>query len=47
MRIDHELPYEDIAEAMDWPLSKVKNEIHRARLKLRLLLAPHVTGLGR
>ena len=31
LRIDHGLDYDQIAEVMGWPLSKVKNEIHRAR----------------
>lgn len=44
MRLDHGLPYEEIAEAMGWSLPTVKNEIHRARLKLRQLMLPHVGG---
>lgn len=44
LRIDHGLPYEDIAEIMDWPLAKVKNEIHRARLQLRAHLTCYVGG---
>jgi len=44
MRIDHGLGYEDIARAMGWSLPTVKNEIHRARLKLRTLLLPHLGG---
>ena len=44
MRVDHGLPYEEIAEAMGWSLPTVKNEIHRARLKLRQLMLPHVGG---
>jgi len=44
MRIDHGLAYEDIAKAMGWTLPTVKNEIHRARLKLRTLLLPHLGG---
>jgi RNA polymerase sigma-70 factor (ECF subfamily) len=44
MRIDHELEYEEIAAAMNWPLSKVKNEIHRARLTLRTRLRSYVGG---
>ncbi len=39
MRVDHGLPYEDIARAMGWNIPKVKNEIHRARLVLRERLA--------
>jgi RNA polymerase sigma-70 factor (ECF subfamily) len=35
LRLDHRLDYDAIGEAMGWPLSKVKNEIHRARLELR------------
>ncbi len=44
LRIDHGLPYEDIARVMGWTLPKVKNEIHRARLQLRERLAAHVGG---
>jgi len=29
---------------MGWPLSKVKNEIHRARLVLRARLSKYVEG---
>ena len=43
MRLDHGLGYGDIAEAMGWPLQKVKNEIHRARLQLRERLAEYLT----
>lgn len=35
LRLDHGLEYEEIAEIMGWSLAKVKNEIHRGRLKLR------------
>jgi len=42
MRLDHDLGYGDIAEAMGWPLQKVKNEIHRARLQLRARLAEYL-----
>jgi RNA polymerase sigma-70 factor (ECF subfamily) len=45
MRIDHGLSYEDIAEAFGWSIPTVKNEIHRARLKLRAALLPHL-GVG-
>jgi RNA polymerase sigma-70 factor (ECF subfamily) len=38
LRVDHGLPYEDIGRMMGWSIPKVKNEIHRARLKLRALL---------
>ena len=44
MRIDHGMGYGDIAEAMGWPLQKVKNEIHRARLQLRERLATCLEG---
>lgn len=44
LRLDHGLPYEEIAQVMGWNLPKVKNEIHRARLQLRAALAPHVGG---
>ena len=46
LRIDHGLAYEDIAQVMGWSLPKVKNEIHRARLKLRERLAGHVGNGG-
>jgi RNA polymerase sigma-70 factor (ECF subfamily) len=42
MRLDHGLGYGEIAEAMGWPLQKVKNEIHRARLQLRARLAEYI-----
>jgi RNA polymerase sigma-70 factor, ECF subfamily len=42
MRLDHGLGYGDIASAMGWPLQKVKNEIHRARLQLRARLAGYL-----
>ena len=44
MRLDHGLAYEDIALAFGWSIPTVKNEIHRARLKLRTHLLPHLTG---
>lgn len=44
MRLDHGLSYEEIAAAFGWSLPTVKNEIHRARLKLRAHLLPHLTG---
>lgn len=44
LRIDHGLEYDEIAGVMGWPLSKVKNEIHRARLVLRARLAQYVGG---
>jgi RNA polymerase sigma-70 factor (ECF subfamily) len=44
LRIDHGLDYDEIANVMGWPLSKVKNEIHRARLVLRARLAQYVGG---
>jgi RNA polymerase sigma-70 factor, ECF subfamily len=42
MRIDHGLGYGEIGAAMGWPLQKVKNEIHRARLQLRASLAGYL-----
>jgi hypothetical protein len=39
LRVDRELGYAEIAGHMDWPISKVKNEIHRARAFLRSALA--------
>lgn len=44
MRLDHGLAYEEIAAAFGWSIPTVKNEIHRARLKLRAHLLPHLTG---
>ncbi len=45
LRLDHGLEYEEIAEIMGWSLAKVKNEIHRGRLKLRESLK-HYLGEG-
>jgi len=42
LRLDHGLGYAEIAEAMGWPLQKVKNEIHRARLQLRARLSGYL-----
>lgn len=44
MRIDHGLGYGEIGDALGWPLQKVKNEIHRARLQLRARLAGYLEG---
>lgn len=44
MRIDHGLAYEEIAATFGWSIPTVKNEIHRARLKLRAVLQPHLAG---
>ncbi len=46
LRIDHGFGYGEIAEAMGWPLQKVKNEIHRARLQLRARLATYLEGVA-
>jgi RNA polymerase sigma-70 factor (ECF subfamily) len=46
LRIDHGLDYDEIAGIMGWPLSKVKNEIHRARLSLRSRLCKYVGDKG-
>ena len=37
MRIQHELPYDEIARVLQLPLTTVKVKIHRARLKLAAL----------
>jgi RNA polymerase sigma-70 factor (ECF subfamily) len=42
LRIDHDLDYPEIAAAMGWPLSKVKNEIHRGRQIMRGRLAAYL-----
>lgn len=42
MRVNHGLSYEEIASAFGWSIPTVKNEIHRARLKLRAALVPHL-----
>jgi RNA polymerase sigma-70 factor (ECF subfamily) len=34
MRAQEEMPYEEIAEALQVPLTTVKVKVHRARLKL-------------
>ena len=34
LRVQHELPYEEIARILQLPLTTVKVKIHRARLKL-------------
>ncbi len=44
LRVDHGLGYDDIAAAMGWKLSKVKNEIHRGRLQLRAQLQNYLGG---
>ena len=44
LRIDHGLPYEEIGSALGWSLVKVKNEVHRARLELRSMLAGYLEG---
>ncbi len=43
MLMDHGLSYEEIGAAFGWSLPTVKNEIHRARLKLRRMMLPHLT----
>jgi RNA polymerase sigma-70 factor, ECF subfamily len=42
LRLDHGLAYEEIGVLMGWTLPMVKNEIHRARLKLREAMLPHL-----
>ena len=44
LRLDHHLAYGEIAEAMQWSLQKVKNEIHRARLQMRERLLRYLRG---
>lgn len=44
LRVDHGLSYEEIAQTFGWSVPTVKNEIHRARLKLRAALLPHLGG---
>ena len=44
LRIDQGLGYAEIAVALDWPLHKVKNEIHRARLAIRDELLAYLAG---
>ncbi|HEY6309073.1 MAG TPA: RNA polymerase sigma factor [Candidatus Angelobacter sp.] len=34
MRVQEEMPYEEIAQALDMPVTTVKVKVHRARLKL-------------
>lgn len=46
LRLDHGLDYEAIAEILGWPLSKVKNEIHRARLELRVAVGDYIEGVS-
>ncbi len=38
LRVDHQLAYTEIAEALGWSVAKAKVEVHRARLSLRELL---------
>jgi RNA polymerase sigma-70 factor, ECF subfamily len=42
LRLDHDLDYPEIAQAMGWALHKVKNEIHRARLRIRAALLEYL-----
>ena len=46
MRLDHQLSYGEIGLAMGWPLQKVKNEIHRARLQLRARILGYLEGVA-
>jgi len=45
LRLDQHLDYSAIAEEMGWPVAKVKNEIHRARLELRSYLSKYIGGV--
>jgi RNA polymerase sigma-70 factor (ECF subfamily) len=42
LRLDHDLDYPEIAQAMGWALHKVKNEIHRARIGIRAVLLEYL-----
>jgi RNA polymerase sigma-70 factor (ECF subfamily) len=42
LRVLAEMKYEEIAQITGWSLPKVKTEIHRARLKMRAMLQPHL-----
>ncbi len=44
LRLDHGLDYDSIGEVLGWPLSKVKNEIHRARIALRASIGSYADG---
>jgi RNA polymerase sigma-70 factor, ECF subfamily len=44
LRLDQGLGYNEIAEALGWPLHKVKNELHRARLAIRGELLDYLEG---
>lgn len=44
LRLDHHLGYAEIGQVMEWSESKVKNEIHRARLELRERLKQYLRG---
>ncbi len=44
MRVDHGLTYDEISVATGWTLQTVKNEIHRARLALRVAMSPYLRG---
>jgi RNA polymerase sigma-70 factor (ECF subfamily) len=44
LRLDQGLGYGEIAESLGWPLHKVKNEIHRARLEIRDELLAYLRG---
>jgi RNA polymerase sigma-70 factor (ECF subfamily) len=40
--IDHALTYDEIASALGWTVTRVRNEVHRARLSLRAMLSAHL-----
>jgi RNA polymerase sigma-70 factor (ECF subfamily) len=42
LRLDHHLDYPEIAQAMGWATHKVKNEIHRARIRIRAALLDYL-----
>jgi RNA polymerase sigma-70 factor, ECF subfamily len=46
LRVFAEMKYQEIAEITGWSLPKVKIEIHRARIKMRKALEPHLGSRG-
>jgi RNA polymerase sigma-70 factor, ECF subfamily len=42
LRLDHDLGYPEIAEAMGWSVAKVKNEIHRGRGRIRATILAYL-----
>lgn len=44
LRVFAEKKYQEIADITGWSLARVKIEIHRARLKMRKIMEPHLRG---